>query len=148
MYFEKHSANQFFLPSVQFDTRQTICRVRDKKHSANSCLPTHRCRVLYAVCYTRQSSCRVPLALGKSTVSRSERGLAFLNFILSQVCDSLKNAVYTKLANFATIVLRYHLYLSNCIFSSLKVKRINFYTKFANFTTIVPYSCQATFLAP
>ena len=29
-----------FLPSVKFDTRQTICRVRDKKHSANSCLPT------------------------------------------------------------------------------------------------------------
>ena len=50
----------------------------DKKHSANSCLPTKRCRVLYAECYIRQSSCRVflghcrvPLALGETTVSRS-----------------------------------------------------------------------------
>ena len=63
VFFQKHSANHFFLPSVKFDTRQTICQVRDKKHSANSCLRTHRCRVLYAECYTRQSSCRVFLGL-------------------------------------------------------------------------------------
>ena len=50
-----------------------------KKHSANSYLPTKRCRVLYAECYIRQSSCRVflghcrvPLALGETTISRSE----------------------------------------------------------------------------
>ena len=77
--FSKTLGKPLFLPSVKFDTRQTICRVRDKKHSANSCLPTHRCRVLYVECYTRQSICRVffglcrvPLALGKTTVSRSE----------------------------------------------------------------------------
>ena len=74
---------KIFLPRVYFcrvftDTRQTVCRVPDKKHSANYCLPTNQCRVLYAECNTRQSICRVflgvcrvPLTLGKSTVSRS-----------------------------------------------------------------------------
>ena len=73
----------FFLPRVYFcrvftDSRQTVCRVPDEKHSANYCLPTNQCRVLYAECNTRQSICRVflsvcrvPLTLGKSTVSRS-----------------------------------------------------------------------------
>ena len=40
VFFGKYSANHFFLPSVKFDTRQIICRVRDKKHSPNSYLPT------------------------------------------------------------------------------------------------------------
>jgi len=77
-----HPVN-FFLPRVYFcrvftDSRQTVCRVPDEKHSANYCLPTNQCRVLYAECNTRQSICRVflgvcrvPLTLGKSTVSRS-----------------------------------------------------------------------------
>ena len=69
----------FILPSVNLcRVLFRLCRVPDKKHSANSCLPTKRCCMLYAECYTRQSSCRVflghcrvPLALGETTVSRS-----------------------------------------------------------------------------
>ena len=56
----------FFLLSVRCDTRQTICRVRDKKHSANYCLPT-----LLMSCVVFLGLCQVPLALGKTTVSRS-----------------------------------------------------------------------------
>ena len=61
-------SRQFFC-RVFIDTRQTVCRVPDKKHSANYCLPTNQYRVLYAECNTRQTVCRVPLALDKSTVS-------------------------------------------------------------------------------
>ena len=64
-----------FFCRVFIDTRQTICRVRDKKHSANYCLPTLLmpcvvCRVLHSA--KQLPSVFGPLALGKATVSCSE----------------------------------------------------------------------------
>ena len=76
--------SHFYFAECFSGTRQRLCRVPDKKHSANSCLLTKRYRVLYAECYTRQSSCRVfsghcrvPLALGETTVSRSALGFLY-----------------------------------------------------------------------
>ena len=68
-----------FLSGVRKCTRQPLCCVPDKRHTANDLFPTVVYRVRFAVCYTRQSFfreffglCRVLLAHGKLDDSGSE----------------------------------------------------------------------------
>ena len=56
-------------PSV--GTRQRLCRVPDKRHSAKTSLPTHF--LPSGLCRVQIGLCRVPLALGKATESGSDQ---------------------------------------------------------------------------
>jgi len=81
----KHAVNSgsplshFILPCVKSSSRQSVCRVPEKRHTANMALPAAVCHVLFAVCSTRQKVCRVPFRLcrvpkahGKAKESGSE----------------------------------------------------------------------------